>query len=96
MNFLTPIFVQFAQLEDDFSDLLKGSSIETQKAFNGELADQQRQSSHASLASGDDDSNLIPEDYESDEEKSAEWKENENDEDAHVTKVVTFFTFLEQ
>ncbi|PVD35073.1 hypothetical protein C0Q70_06354 [Pomacea canaliculata] len=51
---------KFAQLEDDFSDLLKGSSIETQKAFN--------------------------EDYESDEEKSAEWKENENDEDAHVTK----------
>lgn len=90
MNCLTPIFVQFAQLEDDFSDLLKGSSIETQKAFNGELADQQ----HASLASGDDDSNLIPEDYESDEEKSTGGKENENDEDAHVTKVVPFSLFL--
>ena len=74
------------QLEDEFTSLLQGAAADTQKAFSSEMAQLKRQRLEESASSPDDDSSLVPEDYESDEERKGDETEDEDD-TCHVTKV---------
>ena len=79
---------QLVQLEDEFTSLLQGAAADTQKAFSTEMEQLKRQRLDKAASAEEDDSSLVPDDYESDEERTGDEEEVEDKDDScHVTKV---------
>ena len=95
LNFPKPF--QLAQLEDDFTSLLEGASTDTQKVFSSEMEQIKNQCLKESASLQEEDDGLVPEDYESDDNKTGDEKETDEEEEVcHITKVcVCHFWFVE-
>ena len=79
---------QLVQLEDEFTSLLQGAAADTQKAFSAEMEQLKRQRFDEAASAEEDDSSLMPDDYESDEERTGDEEGVEDKDDScHVTKV---------
>ena len=86
LNFPKPF--QLAQLEDDFTSLLEGASTDTQKVFSSEMEQIKNQCLKESASLQEEDDGLVPEDYESDDNKTGDEKETDEEEEVcHITKV---------
>ena len=85
---------QLVQLEDEFTSLLQGAAADTQKAFSTEMEQLKRQRLDKAASAEEDDSSLMPDDYESDEERTGDEEEVEDKDDScHVTKVCHIYLF---
>ena len=85
---------KLVQLEDEFTSLLHGAAADTQKAFSTEMEQLKRQRLDEAASAEEEDSSLVPDDYESDEERTGDEEETEDKDDScHVTKVCHIYLF---